>query len=125
MYLVLVLQKVYVKPADCEVEVTLNQNSTHHLGMSDTCRTPGLHMMRDLEMDILGYGPRLIPNLRPPRAIPSVEFISNLEDWHDHDGPRLIPNVRWNPSEEELIDVDMGTFSRLVPSLRAVNGQGK
>ena len=76
-------------------------------------------------MDILGYGPRLIPNLRPPRANPSVEFISNLEDWHDHDGPRLIPDVRWNPSEEELIDVDMETFSRLVPSLRAVNGQGK
>ena len=125
MYLVLVLQKVYVKPADCEVEVTLNQNSTHHLGMSDTCRTPGLHMMRDLEMDILCDGPRLIPNLRPPRVNPSVEFTSNLEDWQDHVGPRLIPNVRRNPSEEELNDVDMGPFSRLVPSIRAVNGQGK
>ena len=82
-------------------------------------------MMRDLEMDILGIGPRLIPNLRPPRANPSVEFISNLEDWPDNNLPRLIPYVRWNPSEEELIDVDLGPFSRLVPSLRAVNGQGK
>ena len=117
-----VLQKVYIITADCEVEVTTNQN---HLGMSDPFRTPGLQMMRDLEMDILGYGPRLIPNLRPPRVNPSVEFTSNLEDWHDNDGPRLIPNVRWNPSEEELNDVDMGPFSRLFPSMRAVNGQGK
>ena len=93
--------------------------------MSDPCRIPVLQMMRDLEMDILGIGPRLIPNLRPPRVNPSVEFISNLEDWPDDDLPRLIPYVRWNPSEEELIDVDLGPFSRLVPSLRAVNGQGK
>ena len=115
----------YVMTADCKVEVTINQISTHHLGMSDPCRTQGFHMMRDLEMDILGIGPRLIPNLRPPRVNPSVEIISNLEDWPDDDLPRLIPYVRWNPSEEELIDVDLGPFSRLVPSLRAVNGLGK
>ena len=112
------LQKVYVLTAAKSRSQFFN-----HLGMSDPCRTPCLQMMWDLEMDILGEGPRLIPNLRPPRVNPSVEFISNLED--DDDCPRLIPNVRWNPSEEELIDVDLGPFSRLVPSLRAVNGQGK
>ena len=112
------LQKVYVLTAAKSRSQFFN-----HLGMSDPCRTPCLQMMWDLEMDILGEGPRLIPNLRPPRVNPSVEFISNLED--DDDCPRLIPNVRWNPSEEELIGVDSGPFSRLVPSLRAVNGLGK